>query len=207
MFKKFAEGLVFGAGFAISVAIVWTLATSVLLPFASTSRVSPASRVTAVEGILKSIATVLVACAVVALTACASVPGDVAGDRAALLALHEEAMEAHRKSDVDLLLRAEADDFVLVNRGEISHPGLEQRRQVLGSYLRGVRFSEYVDTAAPAVHVSADGGTGWLIAQVRARGTEVAGAGRALQFESAWIELYEKRDGRWRRVGNVSNFK
>jgi len=26
-------------------------------------------------------------------------------------------------------------------------------------------------------------------------------------FVSAWIELYEKRKGRWYRVGNVSNFK
>jgi Domain of unknown function (DUF4440) len=157
--------------------------------------------------VLKPIAAVLVACAVVALTCCATVPGDVAGDRAALLALHEEAMEAHRKSDVELLLRAEVDDFVLVSRGEISHPSLAQRRQVLGSYLRGVRFSEYVDTTAPVVHVSTDGRSGWVIAQVRAQGTEVAGAGRSLLFESAWIELYEKRDGRWIRVGNVSNFK
>ena len=150
---------------------------------------------------------VLAACAVLALTSCVTAPGDVADDRAALLALHEEAMEAHRKSDVDLLLRADADDFVLVNRGEISHPSLAQRRQVLGPYLQGVRFSEYIDTAAPVVHVSADSRTGWLIAQVRAQGTQVAGAGRSLQFESAWIELYEKREGRWRRVGNVSNFK
>ena len=157
--------------------------------------------------VLKSIATLLIGCAVVALTSCATVPGDVAGDRAALLALHEEAMEAHRKSDVELLLRADADDFVLANRGEISRPSLEQRRQLLGTYLRGVRFSEYIDTTAPVVHVSADGSTGWLIAQVRAQGTEVAGAGRSLRFESAWIELYEKRDGQWRRVGNVSNFK
>jgi len=116
-------------------------------------------------------------------------------------------MEAHRRSDVELLLRAEADDFVLANRGEISHPSLAQRRQVLGSYLQRVRFSEYIDTASPIVHVSADGKTGWLIAQVRAQGTEIADAGRSLRFESAWIELYEKRDGRWRRVGNVSNFK
>jgi hypothetical protein len=28
-----------------------------------------------------------------------------------------------------------------------------------------------------------------------------------LEFISAWIELYEKRDGRWWRIGNVSNFK
>jgi hypothetical protein len=73
--------------------------------------------------------------------------------------------------------------------------------------LRGVRFAEYVDTVAPVVHVSADGTAGWVIAQVRARGAEVGGARRPLQFESTWIELYEKRAGGWRRVGNVSNFK
>lgn len=28
-----------------------------------------------------------------------------------------------------------------------------------------------------------------------------------IQFVSAWIELYKKRDGRWLRTGNVSNFK
>jgi len=149
----------------------------------------------------------LSACAAVALISCATVTVDMTGDRAALLALHEEAMEAHRKSDIELLLRTDSDDFVLVNRGEISHPSMAERSQVLGEYLRRVHFAEYVDTATPVVHVSADGGTGWVIAQVRARGTEVTGAGRSVQFESAWIELYEKLDGRWRRVGNVSNFK
>ena len=83
---------------------------------------------------------------------------------------------------------------------------LEQRRTSFGSYLRGVRFAEYVDVVAPVVHVSDDGTTGWVIAQVRARGTEISG-GKPLQFESAWIELYVNRGDGWRRVGNVSNFK
>ena len=146
-------------------------------------------------------------CMAAALMSCAAVPVDTAGDRARLLALHEQAMEAHRKGDVDLLLQAEAEDFVLGNRGQVSRPSLEQRRQFLGPYLGRVRFDEYVDVVAPLVHVSADGTTGWVIAQVRARGAEVGGAGRSIQFESAWIELYEKRGGGWRRVGNVSNFK
>ena len=159
------------------------------------------------EGTVKSIFTALVACLAAALASCAVAPVDTAGDRARLLALHEEAMEAHRKSDVEMLLRADAADVVIASRGEISRPTLEQRRQFLGTYLRGVRFAEYVDTVPPVVHVSADGTTGWVIAQVKARGTEVGGAGRSIQFESAWIELYEKRGGSWRRVGNVSNFK
>jgi hypothetical protein len=140
------------------------------------------------------------------LMACGVTPVDTAGDRARLLALHEEAMEAHRKGDVEMLLRADDADFVLASRGEISRPSLEQRRQFFGSYLRRVRFSVYIDVVAPVVHVSADRTAGWVIAQVRARGTEVGEPGRSLQFESAWIELYEKRGGGWRRVGNVSNF-
>ena len=141
------------------------------------------------------------------LSSCAVVTVDTANERARLLELHERAMEAHRKSDVELLLKDDDEDFVLASRGEISRPTLEQRRQFLGRYLSGVRFAEYADVVAPVAHVSADGTTGWVIAQVRARGTEVSGTGRSLQFESAWIELYEKRGGRWRRVGNVSNFK
>ena len=156
---------------------------------------------------MKLIVISVFACVAAALMSCAVLPVDTAGDRARLLALHEQAMEAHRNNDVDLLLQADAEDFVLASRGLISRPSLEQRRQVLGPYLRDVRFAEYIDVVAPVVHVSADGTSGWVIAQVRARGTEVGGAGRSIQFESAWIELYEKRGGGWRRVGNVSNFK
>ena len=156
---------------------------------------------------MKSLVISVLTCVACALTSCAAVPVDTASDRVRLLALHEEAMEAHRKGDVELLLKADAEDFALASRGEISRPSLEQRRQFLGPYLRGVRFAEYVDVVAPVVHVSADGTAGWVIAQVRARGAEIGGAGRSIQFESAWIELYEKRGGAWRRVGNVSNFK
>ena len=149
----------------------------------------------------------MLSCAAIALTSCMAVTVDTRDERARLLSLHEQVMEAHRKSDVELLLQSDAEDFVLANRGEISRPSLEQRRQVLGGYLRSVRFAEYVDMVPPVVHVSADGTAGWVFVQVRARGTLVADASRSIQFESAWIELYEKRGGVWRSVGNVSNFK
>jgi hypothetical protein len=60
----------------------------------------------------------------------------------------------------------------------------------------------------PVVRVSNDNSLGWVIAQVRAAGVQTTkdGASRPLSFESAWIELYERRDGKWLRVGNVSNF-
>jgi Domain of unknown function (DUF4440) len=132
-----------------------------------------------------------------------------ADDRARLLELHAEAMEAHRAGDIELLLKAESQEYVVASRGRVSHPTLEDRRAALGPYLRETRFSEYVDVVPPVVKVSRDGTLGWVIVQVRARGEQAGpgGATQPVEFESAWIELYEKLGNEWRRVGNVSNFK
>ena len=139
----------------------------------------------------------------------ASSPASAAADRERLLQLHAEVMRAHRESNVDIILENEPQDYVVADRGEISHPTIEQRRAHLGRYLAATRFTEYVDSVPPIVAVSRDGTSGWVIVQVRARGeqTDEAGARKPLAFESAWIELYEKRQDRWFRVGNVSNFK
>jgi hypothetical protein len=141
--------------------------------------------------------------------ACGSVPqGDRDADVRELLRLHEEVMVAHRKGDASLIFSAEGDEYVIVSRGEISHPDLAKRREFFGPYLSSTRFSVYRDQVPAIVRVSADGSLGWVIAQVEARGEQgAAQPARKVEFVSAWIELYEKREGRWRRVGNVSNFK
>jgi hypothetical protein len=140
---------------------------------------------------------------------CGPVPSNRVDDRARLLELHAEAMEAHRAGDIELLLRAESQEYVVASRGQVSHPTLEDRRAALGPYLRETRFTEYVDVVPPVVKVSRDGTLGWVIVQVRARGEQagLGGATQPVEFESAWIELYEKLGNEWRRVGNVSNFK
>ena len=141
--------------------------------------------------------------------AAAAPPGGAPSDAEKLLALHEEVMRAHRESDVALLLRAEEDEYVIANRGEITRPDRKERGERLGPYLKQTRFSAYRDKVPPIVRVSEDGTLGWVIVQVEARGRQTTSKGTVepLEFVSAWIELYEKRDGRWVRVGNVSNFK
>lgn len=126
-----------------------------------------------------------------------------------LLALHQKVLEAHLKSDVDILLEDESNEYVIANRGSVTHPAKEARRQRLGAYLQATHFEEYRDEIPPVVTISQDGTLGWLVVQVYARGLQTTADGTAvpLQFVSAWIELYEKQDGRWLRTGNVSNFK
>lgn len=129
-------------------------------------------------------------------------------DRAQLLALHEKALVAHRQSNVEILLEDEGDDYVIANAGNVSRPTKAQRASALGPYLTSTRFTSYVDSVPPIVNVSRDGTLGWVIARVAARGVQQGEQGEEpLEFISAWIELYEKRDGRWTRTGNVSNFK
>lgn len=136
-------------------------------------------------------------------------PDPGAGARPVLLALHERALAAHRASDVERILADEGDGYTVANRGEITHPTLAERRARMGPYLGRTRFRVYRDRVPPEVTVSPDGRQGWVIVQVEAEGTQAQedGSSAEVKFVSAWIELYERRDGRWWRTGNVSNFR
>lgn len=136
------------------------------------------------------------------LAGCAS--SSLRSDREQLLALHEKALRAHREQSIAVLLEDEVEDYVVASRGEIFIPSKQKREESMGPYLRSTKFESYVDTREPIVKVSDDGTLGWVIVRISARGVQ---EGEPLEFTSAWIELYEKRNGRWWRVGNVSNFK
>jgi ketosteroid isomerase-like protein len=141
------------------------------------------------------------------LAACdAGPPATPDSDVHELLALHEAGLAAHLNGDVDALLAVEADDFLLVNRGEISSPSRDQRRQILGPYLAATRFEFYRDAVTPIVKVSRDGSLAWVAAKIEARGIR-EGSDRPLEFKVAWIELYERRGGEWISIGNASSFE
>lgn len=129
-------------------------------------------------------------------------------DTEQILALHEKILQAHRENNVDMMLQDAVDDYVLVTRGEVLHPDIQERTDRFREYFAITTFDRYEDTIDPIVKVSADGTLAWLIARVEVSGTQEAGdIEQALDFTSAWIELYEKRDGQWVQIGNVSNFK
>lgn len=153
------------------------------------------------------VAAFLVAAAVVAPVIAGEGPGNA--DVAEILRLHEKALAAHRANDIDMLLADAVDDYVMAGRGEISFPTRDERAKMMGPYFQQTEFTRYEDLVAPVVRVSGDGTLGWLICQVRMEGTRTMTTGEKLPVDStwAWIELYEKRDGAWKRIGNLSNMK
>jgi len=132
---------------------------------------------------------------------------DLEAEAARLRTLHELVLEAHRTGDVDSWMAVEADPYISANGGAITFPSAAERRAAREPYLEATTFTVYRDLQPPVVRVSADGTLGWVVAEVEIRGTRVSDDGAELSVDAiwAWIELYEKHEGVWRLVGNVSN--
>jgi hypothetical protein len=131
-------------------------------------------------------------------------------DREALLAIHEQILEAHRMRDVALMMSVEGAETVLVaSRGNIHKVTKAASEQRWQTYFSEVTFSTYHDLQPPIVTISKDGTLGWLMARVEIVGERKGSDGLSEPIHDvwAWIELYEKRNGRWVAVGNVSNVR
>ncbi|MEQ1832496.1 MAG: hypothetical protein ABL977_05525, partial [Candidatus Eisenbacteria bacterium] len=116
-------------------------------------------------------------------------------DRLQLLVLHESALRAHRRGDVEELLAPEVDTQLVVTRGRITRPDRAARRERFGSYFASTKFRHYADADSPVVRVSDDGTLGWVVARVHAEGTQQGADGKPVPLDVTWgwIELYEKR--------------
>lgn len=125
-----------------------------------------------------------------------------------ILAIHRAYIEAHLNHDVDFFVCDFPDDFVSISRGEISHPTREEFRAMLSRYLNNVTFSEYRDLCEPSVRFSKDGSLAWLTMQVKVTGT-LRHNETEYNLDDIWagMMLYEKREGKWTWIAEVSNFK
>jgi len=116
-----------------------------------------------------------------------------------LLHLHEQQRVAHVGKNAELLVSMFADDFVNVSDGKISRPSREESLRRFTSYLERSSFLEWDDISPPVIRVSEDASMAYVIVHKRVR-LNAANEKGALQEEStvfAWMETYEKRDGKW----------
>ena len=135
-------------------------------------------------------------------------PADLSAEKAALLAMHGQILEAHKNDDLDAWLALEAEEVIVGSRGEIRSARKSERAAQRREYLAQTEFTVYRDLREPIVQVAADASLGWLYAQVEIQGSRTGPGGtQPIHDIWAWIETYEKRPEGWRLVGNVSNVK
>lgn len=132
---------------------------------------------------------------------CAEAAEDAhAADRQAILAIHEQTREAHFERDPEKFLAAVEDGYWSIRGGEVEFRSREQALAGLRQYLGQTTFKRVEDVEPPRIRVSGDGTMAWLIGQVEVEAEQPDGNGgtRLLRFRSAWLDVYEKRSGRWR---------
>lgn len=146
-----------------------------------------------------------VACAV---CASAQPSANLEKDKAELLRLHKSDREAHFKTDVEMLLENSPEEFISVSRGKISRSGKADARKMFTQYFRDAKYYEWDDVEEPIIRISNDSSMAWMITRTRVRRVQrnAAGAEQEEKFDYAGIMTYERRDGRWVRVANVSTF-
>ena len=147
-----------------------------------------------------------VACAV---CASAQPSPNVEKEKAELLRLHTSDREAHFKTDVEKLLENAPEEFISVSRGKITRSSKADTRKMFTGYFRDAKYYEWDDIEEPIIRLSNDASMAWMVTRTRIRRVQknADGAEKEEKAVYAGIMTYEKRDGRWVRVANVSTFE
>jgi hypothetical protein len=126
--------------------------------------------------------------------------------RAEILELHRSFIEAHLTKNVSALSRPISDDYLFVANGDVETRDSSDVHEMMQIYLNRTTFTHYEDTDEPIIGFSEDGTLAWAIVQVRVAGTSHRESEVDETFDTqwAWITLFEKRNGRWSRISDVS---
>ncbi|MFA6956186.1 MAG: hypothetical protein WC538_09965 [Thermoanaerobaculia bacterium] len=129
-------------------------------------------------------------------------------DRRALREIHEKVVKAHVETNVGAILENQGDRFVTASNGAISTMTKAEIEAFFTRYFRGAKYHEYTTLEEPVIHVSDDGSMAWVMVRTRVRRTQtIDGVAKDRNFVYAGVMMYEKRDGVWKGVGNVSTFE
>lgn len=134
---------------------------------------------------------------------------DVDAEKIALLRLHLIDVNAHLENDVPALMETIPEEFINVGAGEVIRQSRQEIRDFFTGYLGNAEYERYEDLEVPHAEVSQDGTMGWVISHLAVTRKELdrEGGNRTRSFVYAGIMTYEKVDGKWMKVANVSTFK
>jgi hypothetical protein len=133
----------------------------------------------------------------------------LAQETEALLQIHKKDRQAHFETDARKLIEHADDEFIAVSNGTIQRSTRADVLKMFEEYFKNARYFEWDDVEPPIVRVSNDASMAWMIVRTRVRRTQkqADGSDKERSFVYAGIMTYEKKDGKWVRVANVSTFE
>lgn len=127
------------------------------------------------------------------------VPPRVA-DMAELLRLHEQQKTAHLTYNAELFIEMFAENLTQLQRGNAANRTKAENLARFRSYFSGFKFSEWEDIKPPVIKISKDGTLATKIVQKSVKGTykNEKGEDESDHTIFAWLEVWEKIDGKWK---------
>lgn len=151
---------------------------------------------------------------VIALIPATLLPGcssktDLAKEKNALLAVHKKDREAHFKTNAQMLLEHQGDEYIFVRSGKVSMLKKEDIKNSFTEYFKNAVYYEWDDLEEPIIKISNDGSLAWMINRYKVKRKQINGKDDETfqEFVYAGVTLYEKENGKWMRAGNVSTFE
>ncbi|MEZ5345785.1 MAG: nuclear transport factor 2 family protein [Pyrinomonadaceae bacterium] len=136
------------------------------------------------------------------------VPSEVK-DLAELLRLHKEHQTAHLTYNAELFLESFADNVTQIQRGQVRTQDKAANLARFKNYFASYKFKEWEDVKPPVIRISKDGTLATIIVEKRVSGTfkNEKGEEESDLTEFAWLEVWEKINGKWKVVTIASTTK
>jgi hypothetical protein len=118
-----------------------------------------------------------------------------------LLDVHEATRRAFLEGNADLIAPHIGERELAIAGGQVQEETFAAWRERFGGLLKSTAFDRWDDIEPPRYGVSADGTMAWLVEVVASGGTR---DGARFATRTARLTVFERRDGRWRRVVNAT---
>ena len=115
--------------------------------------------------------------------------------------VHELTRRSFLERDGELIAPHIGERELVVSEGQVREETIAEWRERFGGALKAARFERWDDIEPPRSGISADGTMAWLIEVVAMAGTR---QDQPFESRTARLTVFERRDGRWRRVVNAS---
>ncbi|NNE65764.1 MAG: nuclear transport factor 2 family protein [Pyrinomonadaceae bacterium] len=121
-------------------------------------------------------------------------------DMAELLRLHKVAQTAHLTYDAELFISIFADELTQVQAGSVVTRNKEENLERFKEYFRTFKFTAWENIVPPVIKISNDGSMATVRVQKRVAGDYTDPEGKVHKSETifAWLEVWEKQNGKWK---------
>lgn len=128
---------------------------------------------------------------------------------AEIMKLHRLQRDYHFNKNADDFVEILSDDYISVNRGEISHPSKAANTERFSHYFSSVEFQKWDDIEPPIIKFSQDSTLAYTIVhkQVELTSKDSTGTAEMEKVEYAWLAIYRKSDDGWKIECSVSTNK